>query len=269
MNEMIKILILEDDSQERTCFKQAVSEVTDITIIGNTNNASEALTIAKTQLPHAIIVDLELHDGYGNGLQFLSELQNTAMPNKPFILVTTNNSSRTTHEAARALGADFILTKYEASYSSEYVLNFLKMMHSTMHGTSSNASFVPTTGNKSVVATQDITDTELIKFIREELILIGINPKSVGFNYLADAVLIKLKDSHANIYKELGPKYKKSDPSIERAMQYAINCAWRSGDPDELLQKYTARINSDRGIPTIMEFIYFFVSKTQNNFGIK
>jgi TonB-dependent SusC/RagA subfamily outer membrane receptor len=34
-------------------------------------------------------------------------------------------------------------------------------------------------------------------------------------------------------------------------------------------ERYTARINSDRGVPTIMEFIYFYVSKTQNYFNIK
>ena len=110
---------------------------------------------------------------------------------------------------------------------------------------------------------------ELLSFIRDEIIQIGVSPKSVGFRYLSDAVLIKLQDANANIYNVLGPKYKKSDPSIERAMQYAINRAWRTGDPDELLANYTARVNSERGVPTIMEFVFFYVSKTKNKFNIK
>ena len=115
----------------------------------------------------------------------------------------------------------------------------------------------------------NIPETDLLSYIRNEIIDIGINPKAVGFQYLSDAVLVKLKDPNANIYNTLGPKYKRSDPSIERAMQYAINNAWRTGDPDELLRKYSARIRAERGVPTIMEFIFFYVSKAKNEFNIK
>lgn len=282
MNETIKILILEDDKDERTQFEQSAKNIDGIRIIGNTANADEALEIAQKEDPDAIIIDLELHDGTGNGLQFLSDLQTITSETTPFLLVTTNNSSRTTHEASRALGADFILTKYESDYSADYVMNFLKMMHATMHNTvketfSANTktpgrSFSRNSAhreNNDKVSAHNIPEAEIVEYIRNELILIGISPKAVGFQYLVDAIFIKLKDSNANIYAIIGPKYKKSDPSIERAMQYAINRAWRTGDPDELLELYTARINAERGVPTIMEFVYFYISKTQNYFKIR
>lgn len=59
----------------------------------------------------------------------------------------------------------------------------------------------------------------------------------------------------------LGEKYKKSDASIERAMQNAINRAWRTSDIDDLLTYYTARIQSQKGVPTIMEFIFYYANK--------
>lgn len=282
MKEKIKILILEDDAEDRSRFEQCAKDREDIAIIGCTADAANALKLAQKQNPDAIIIDLELHYGIGNGLQFLSDLEKLHNANSPFLLVTTNNSSRTTHEAARSLGADFILTKYEKDYSASYVLDFLKMMHATIHNASEKKvatnpplpKVLPNKNsahkdNKDYISVYDVPESELIKFIREELLRIGISPKAVGFEYLADAVLIKLKDNNANIYTILGPKYKKSDPSIERAMQYSINRAWRTGDPDELIILYTARINSDRGVPTIMEFVYFYVSKTRNHFGIK
>ncbi len=269
MSEIVKILILEDDLEERTQFENVSKETSEIEIIGNTANATEALSISQTQNPDAIIVDLELHDGIGNGLQFLSDLKNTACKSKPFLLVTTNNSSHTTHDAARSFGADFILTKYEKDYSAEYVIHFIKMMVHTLRKENCDAPVKSKDCAADKLSFHDIPEADLIEFIRNEIIRIGISPKTVGFKYLVDAVLIKLVDTHANIYKTLGPKYKKSDPSIERAMQYAINIAWRTGDPDDLLTLYTARINSERGVPTIMEFIYFYVSKTQNNFNIK
>lgn len=277
MNKTMKILILEDDASDCAEFIRCAEGTEDVSIVGCTANANEALTIFKKESPDAVIIDLELHDGSGNGLQFLSSLRAVIHNNEAFLLVTTNNSSHTTHEAARKLGADFILTKYESDYSAEYVIDFLKMMHSTICAKNTDTRPKPkmeSEAGASVTADNqkyihDITEAELISFIRDEIIRIGVSPKSVGFQYLSDAVFIKLTDSNANIYNILGPKYKKSDPSIERAMQYAINRAWRTGDPDELLTNYTARVNSERGVPTIMEFVYFYVSKTKNKFNIK
>lgn len=277
MNETLKILILEDDANDRAEFLQCAKETKDVSIVGCTANADEALTIFQNECPNAVIIDLELHNGIGNGLQFLSSLQTCPHKNQAFLLITTNNSSHTTHETARKLGADFILTKYETDYSAQYVIDFLKMMHSTIcsKNTCSDSKIRPVSVDTSAVSADsqnyvyDIPETELLSFIRDEIIQIGVSPKSVGFRYLSDAVLIKLQDANANIYNVLGPKYKKSDPSIERAMQYAINRAWRTGDPDELLANYTARVNSERGVPTIMEFVFFYVSKTKNKFNIK
>ncbi len=277
MNETLKILILEDEEIDRTEFIRCAQETEDVTIVGCTASANEALAIFKHESPDAVIIDLELHNGSGNGLQFLSSLHTIPYKNQAFLLVTTNNSSHTTHEAARNFGADFILTKYEADYSAKYVIDFLKMMHSTIRSKSNNSTpnAKIVSDNTTTIITDnekciyDIPEAELISFIRDEIIRIGINPKSVGFQYLTDAIFIKLKDSDANFYNTLGPKYKKCDPSIERAMQYAINRAWRTGDPDDLLTHYTARINSERGVPTIMEFVYFYVSKTKNKFNIK
>lgn len=277
MNETLKLLILEDDPSDCADFEQCVKESNDVTIVGCTANADEALVLFQSENPDAVIIDLELHNGSGNGLQFLSSLHTFPHKNQAFLLITTNNSSHTTHEIARKLGADFILTKYESDYSARYVIDFLKMMHSTIRNRRNPSASNPlptseTTTTRNIgekIPVYNIPESKLLAFIRDEIIDIGISPKSIGFPYLADAILIKLKDSNALIYNTLGSKYKKSDKSIERAMQYAINRAWRNGDPEELLRKYTARISAERGVPTMMEFIYFYVSKTKNKFNIK
>lgn len=307
MSNTLKILILEDDLHDCDCFLKYVQEDNEVEIVGCTGNANEAIRIACEQKPDAAIVDLELHKGGGNGLQFLAEIKQSNPSQHPFLLVTTNNPSRTIHDAARSLGADFILAKYEADYSAEYVIRFLKMMYGTIHASSKNSSFSVITGGLSnskdyvkdsvdssakyfakdsddapsepVVYTpssdfqghsvDDFSEFELLEFIREQMNEIGISPKAVGYRYLTDAVLIKVKDTDANVYSTLGPKYKKSDPSIERAMQYAINRAWRTNDPAELLRIYTARIHSERGVPTIMEFVYFYATKTRNHFKLR
>ena len=44
-------------------------------------------------------------------------------------------------------------------------------------------------------------------------------------------------------------------------MQNAIERAWNLTDIDELSKNYTAKINSSKGVPTILEFIYFYANK--------
>lgn len=75
-----------------------------------------------------------------------------------------------------------------------------------------------------------------------------------------------IKEKSPNICRALAEKYKKNDFSIERAMQNAINKAWRTSDIDDLLTNYTAHINTEKGVPTLTEFIYYYANKVKNNF---
>ena len=45
------------------------------------------------------------------------------------------------------------------------------------------------------------------------------------------------------------------------AMANAINKAWKTSDPDDLYKYYTARIDLDRGSPTVSEFIFYYANK--------
>ena len=61
----------------------------------------------------------------------------------------------------------------------------------------------------------------------------------------------------------IGETYKKSTGSVERAMQTAINKAWRVNDTEDLLKYYTARIDPRRGAPTVTEFVYYYANKVK------
>ena len=47
-------------------------------------------------------------------------------------------------------------------------------------------------------------------------------------------------------------------------MQNAIKSAWRTNDIDDLLTYYTAKINPNRGVPTLTEFIYYYANQITN-----
>ncbi|MGN1084755.1 MAG: sporulation initiation factor Spo0A C-terminal domain-containing protein, partial [Lachnospiraceae bacterium] len=180
---------------------------------------------------------------------------------KPYILVTTNNSSTTTLETARALGADYIMSKHQKDYSSQSVLDFLRIMLPTIKSFQSPSSEV-----RSTPETAEQYTKRIYRRIMTELNHVGINPKSVGYAYLADAIYFMVQQPTQDICTVLAEKYNKSEASIERAMQNAIHRAWKTQDIDTLLKYYKAKISSAKGNPTLTEFICYYANELKNNY---
>jgi DNA-binding NarL/FixJ family response regulator len=252
MERKLTVLLVEDDENACRELKSCAESTEDVTIWGVTGDASEALALVQSGLPDAVILDLELHRGGGNGLLFLDGLKKLSLSLHPYILVTTNNSSLITLEQARRMGADFILAKYETSYSAQYVIEFLQMMKPAILSAGS--------ADAPAVESEDQRSHRLTSRIQRELDLVGISPKAVGYQYLTDAILETYRDPAPNLCRRLSEKYHKTDVSIERAIQNAINRAWRVSDPEDLLAHYTARIRSDKGVPTMMEFVHYYAN---------
>ncbi len=260
MNRILKVLVIEDDTDACNALADCMEAFDDICLVAATNDASLALEHVTTYLPDAVILDLELHQGGGNGIEFLDNLNRLELTHHPFILVTTNNLSSIIHESARKRGADFILTKFDEQYSASYVVHFLRTIRGEILAHTSD----PIKQEMPAESPMERAHKLMIR-IHREFDLIGISPKLTGYKYLADAILLAMEDNSSRLIPQIAQKYKKSDASVERAMQSAINKAWRSGDIDDLLSHYTAKISLERGVPTTMEFIFYYVRKIQDD----
>ncbi len=257
----LTILLVEDDP--RSC--QDLTEVIDltdgVTLAGVTAHEEQAVMLVQDCIPDCLILDLELHAGSGNGLNVLRSIKQLPLPRPPYVVITTNNSSTVTHEAARSLGADFIFTKHQADYSASNVIEFLCMIKDTVQNRTGSA--LP--GSIPAESPQ-MRKKRLIRRIHAELDAVGISPKAIGYNYLTDAILLIIDQPGHNLSAAIAKKYKKSDSSVERAMQNAISKAWRTVDINTLYQNYTAKIHSEKGVPTITEFICYYANKLKNDF---
>lgn len=260
MNRELNIMLIEDDTAVCTRFAAYADILEDISIVAVTNNSYRALELLDECVPDAVILDLELNSGKGNGLLFLQELQNRPLPFKPYVLVTTNNSSTVTYDYARQLGADFIMSKHQEDYSEKNAIDFLKMMKDIIQNNIKNNQ--PDYDTEESAAKKERRLTRLINL---ELDHVGISPKAIGYNYLTEAILLVINGETNNLCTIIGERHGKTNSSVERAMQNAINSAWRTNDIEDLLEYYTAKINSDRGVPTLTEFIYYYANKIKNN----
>ena len=261
MKEKLEILLVEDDPETCAEFAELIYDTDELILIGVTNNDSKALDYIRDSQPDVVILDLELHHGSGNGLNVLNNMRNIELKKRPYMLITTNNSSTFTYESARALGADFIMSKHQENYSVSGVLDFLHIMMPMIKATN-----ISNTVKDNTSETPEQHRRRITTRIMNELNNVGISPKAVGYSYLVDAILIMLKQPTQNINTVIAQKYGKTDASVERAMQNAINRAWRTGNVEELLFYYTARINPSRGVPTITEFISYYANKLKSEY---
>ncbi|HKM02299.1 MAG TPA: sporulation initiation factor Spo0A C-terminal domain-containing protein [Sedimentibacter sp.] len=256
---MISILLVEDDKHSCNEFINTIEEY-DMTLVGVTNHANKAIEYIKDYLPDVIILDLELHNGTGSGFSVLVEIKQLGLATLPYILITTNNSSQLTYDSVRRLGGDYILAKYQNDYSAKNVLDFINIMKPTiMSRKKSHNTFFNDT-------TPALQTKRIVNRINTMLNQIGISPKSIGYQYLVKAISVIIEKPTPNVCSVVGKSFKKTESSVERAMQNAINKAWRTTDIDDLLYHYTARINSEKGVPTLTEFIYYFANKITNEY---
>ncbi len=257
MEKYLSILLVEDDNAVCKKFVDLIDQSDFFSLAGVTNNSIKAIELTKDTQPDAIILDLELHQGSGSGLDVLRELKSLPLAKKPFVLITTNNTSPTTFRIARQFGADFILTKYQDNYSEKYVLDFIRSLPSVKKNTETEGVSSQTSEEQSPAFLEQRVKRQILA----EFDNIGIKRKFVGHRYLIEAVIMTIQNPRPNISSYLAVKHDKTESSVERAMQNAINRAWSSTDVDELHKYYTARISSIKGVPTLTEFIYYYANK--------
>ncbi len=255
-NKPMKILIIEDDINDCNAFKMCVKNRNDIEIIAITDSDIEGLKIVKEKRPEGIILDLELNNssnGSIDSLDFLSDLKKLNLNYEPIVIVTTHINSKRTYDILHRDGVDLILYKDNPKYSSEHVLNnFINLRKA-------NFSY----SMPSVEKIFENEENKISNLINEELELIGVTSKLKGREYIHDAIMYLVQDdsNKINVIQYLVSKYKRSATTINNGIQNAIIYAWRITPPDDLMKYYTARINLGTGIPTPMEFIYYYVNK--------
>lgn len=250
------ILLIEDDEYEINSFKEVIQARDDVKLVQYTNSSYVGLEYVKKYIPEGIILDLELHQGEGSGLDFLENIKRSNLDFKPLIVVITNVFSEIIYNYIHALGVDFIFYKKQSDYNPEIIINSMVSLRETLYSNKINT--IKTTTETPIEYEERIKEK-----INSELDLIGISTHLKGRKYLFDAIfyLENNNNDKESVFYYLANKYKVGNSSVSRAMQTAINNAWRKSPIEDLMLHYKARINYETGVPTPTEFIYYYAEK--------
>lgn len=254
----MKILIIEDDIEDCNKLIDCVKNRSDIEIVAVTDSDVDGLRYVKAMKPEGIILDIELNNSkYGNtdSLNFLTDLKDLKLNYNPIVIVTTHVNSKRTYDVLHRKGVDLILYKDNKQYSPNYIFNhFLSLRDSCT---------IADDKKTSVEETLKDEKSKISSYINKELANVGITSKLKGKTYIHDAImyLIENENSGSNIVTYLSNLHKKSATTITNGIQNAIYHAWRITPIEDLTKYYTARINYETGVPTPMEFIYYYKDK--------
>ena len=253
--EMKKTFIVVED-EEYICdqYRLQVEERADLYLIGTTNNAPDAVEMVKEFTPDAVVLDIELNQGNGDGFTFLDSIRESCVGKKPLIIVVTNLISSFIHNRIHAKGGDYIITKSKPDYSVELVLNTIDSLVSVDSLDQSRQAELAKIAAKQEYAMR------LKKKISVEMEKLGMKPSLKGARYLKDAIEMNVEKRRENTKAELAEKYSVTADSIEKAMRHAIEATWNN-DPAILLFYYTAPIDPKRGAPSPAEFVFYYADK--------
>lgn len=252
----MKILLIEDDINDCNNFINCVKSRKDVELVAVTDSDVDGLRYVQTKGPEGIVLDLELNNsttGNTDSLDFLSNLKRLKLNYEPIVIVTTHVNSKRTYEILHRSGVDLILYKDHPQYSCNLVLNhFINLRKIPIERSASSVEYI-LKENKDKIS----------DCINHELGLIGITSNLKGRKYIHDAILylIQNEDSDVNVIKYLTSIHKKSATTVTNGIQNAIYHAWRTSPIEELTKYYTARVNYETGIPTTMEFLYYYRDK--------
>lgn len=252
----ITVLLIEDDKTDCINMKNYINTRDDVKLINIVNSPEKAIESIKTYIPDAIILDIELNNGEGSGLEILESMKNLNLDFKPVIVITTNISSKTVYTYAHENGVDMIFHKLKEDYSPDLVIRNILLL--------SEIKTNEKTENNIIEKQSEGEYRERIsERINRELDLIGISSHLVGRKYIHDVIMYLLdeKEEKENAFIYLAKKYKKGNSTIGRSIQTAIEHAWRKSSIEDLQKYYTAVVNYNTGVPKPTEFIYYYVDK--------
>lgn len=254
----MRLLLIEDEITECRKFELIEKKNTKIKFVAMINSSEEGIKIIKENKIDGVILDLELNSGKGSGFEFLEKMKTLQLERYPKIVVTTNVCSDSVYEYLHQNKVDFIFYKKQESYSVENVVNTLLLLNSYQNTIKVNERVKDNDEEQKL--NKEISDK-----VNKELDLIGISTHLQGRKYLYDAIMYLLskesEDSKVSINQYLLSKHKRATSTINRAMQNAILHAWRVSSIEDLQTYYTAKVNYETGVPTPVEFIYYYVDK--------
>ncbi len=237
--ETRKIIVADAGEEYRSALVQAISEESDIQVVGQTGDGHQLLQMIREHEPDLVLMDVILTQM--DGVEVLQALEEMPAAQRPRVIVLSALARGTMAELAVRHGADHYMTK---PARSEVVCQRIRQL----------------TGAEQEEAEQGYQhsmESRVTAIIHE----IGVPAHIKGYHYLREAILYCIDNMGAInavtkiLYPEVAKRYNTTPSRVERAVRHAIEVAWDRGDLETLQKYFGYTVSNIKGKPTNSEFI--------------
>jgi len=250
MQEMIKIVIASEKSDQRNMLKNAAEAAGNIEICAIVENGRELVDAFRRYRPHAIVTQLMLP--VMDGLAAIHYIRKLSGGEKVFTVLTSMHISSSISAEAAELNVDYLMAEpADVEAIIERISNFRRTPESVRQ---SKADEEKMRHDLEVKVTQIFHE-------------IGVPAHIKGYQYLRESIIMAVNDTDSinSITKVLYPAVAKTfqtTPSrVERAIRHAIEVAWDRGDVEVLNSFFGYTVSHSKGKPTNGEFISMIADK--------
>ena len=244
MENRIRVLIADEDTEFRKILAEALNADNRIEIVGSYASGKELVQRITESAPDVLLIDLMLPEV--DGLSVLYELNEQSPAKLPVIFVLSAFASQETTAECNTLGVSFYLRKPVD----------LRSLTQRIGRYGVQRSFVRTPAVR--VPNEDL---EIEMRVTNIIHQIGVPAHIKGYQYLREAIIMTIHDMDAInaitkiLYPTVAKKFKTTSSRVERAIRHAIEVAWDRGDVDTLQEYFGFTVSGTKGKPTNSEFI--------------
>ena len=237
--EIRKIVVADAGEDYRSALVQAISEESDIQVVGQTGDGCQLLQLIGEQKPDLVLMDMILSQM--DGVEVLQALEEMPDAERPRVIVLSALARGTMADLAVRHGADHYMTK---PVRGEVLCQRIRQL----------------TGGEQAEPEQGYQysmESRVTAIIHE----IGVPAHIKGYHYLREAILYCIDNMGAInavtkiLYPEVAKRYNTTPSRVERAVRHAIEVAWDRGDLDTLQKYFGYTVSNIKGKPTNSEFI--------------
>lgn len=245
MTTKTKVLLVDADEDVRRAVSAAVSESSDLMLVGTTDDGDQVPELVRRLQPDVVVLDLVLRQS--DGIAVLQALHREKL--HTHTIVHTRFYTQYVITECAALGADYFVPK------GKTLSLLLERVRAVASPRVVDFPGIPV-GTAPQPDTPDL-ETMVTDIIHE----IGVPAHIKGYQYLREAIILTINDMEIInavtkvLYPEVARKFNTTPSRVERAIRHAIEVAWDRGDIEVLQKFFGYTVSNIKGKPTNSEFI--------------
>lgn len=238
MPDMISVLVVDDNTMFCDILCDCIDKAGDMKVGGIAGSGAKAIEMIKTLKPDVVVLDIVMPEIDGIGV--LESMQDVRQDKRPVFIVLSAMDKELVINKAIELGADYYVIK---PFDIEMLIKHIRLLHAekkTMRKTKRRNL------GKKVFPEQEAEENHMEKVIAGLIKRIGITPNVAGYRYLREAVALAvnqpalLNSVVKLIYPVLAERHRTTEKSIDKAIQCAIDGAYKRMKNAGILDTYIA-----------------------------